>query len=288
MWVAGLSGQNTGRVRRYGLSAIYQWIVYHLLGFHWKRTSISCSPWEGYEVRLYFASKRRWLIYLLFLFSPFFHFFSRWLSNVEISTHSPHLRLLWIGCPQFSFRTYQTGTSLAPSSSSPPYRSSITSFLHYDGSFCDHFLDMPDLLSTSPPHSFFGDHDFSSGQSNTTGSSNTNTPAMGVLFDENAMIPTKRIDIRRHEPLPFKERCLSISLPPPPPPLFFTFLLFHWHRVAWMTCTRLKPLPRTNRKWKTLLKVSSFRGGEEGRRGGGEEGRRGGGEEGRMWMINRI
>lgn len=32
---------------------------------------------------------------------------------------------------------------------------------------------------------------------------------MGILFDENAIVPTKRIDIRRYEPQPFKERYLS-------------------------------------------------------------------------------
>eukprot|EP00026_Physarum_polycephalum_P001335 Phypoly_transcript_01336.p1 GENE.Phypoly_transcript_01336~~Phypoly_transcript_01336.p1 ORF type:complete len:1082 (+),score=210.12 Phypoly_transcript_01336:99-3344(+) len=116
----------------------------------------------------------------------------KWLSNVEISTHSPHLRLLWIGCPQFSFRTYQTANSNSvPSSSSPPYRP-----------------NMPDLLSTSPPQSFFGgDHDSQSTSANPT------TSSMGVLFDENAMIPTKRIDIRRHDPLPFKESLDDLHSP---------------------------------------------------------------------------
>lgn len=61
--------------------------------------------------------------------------FFRWLSNVEISTHSPHLRLLWIGCPQFSFRTYQT-TSMPPSSS-PPH-SSILIVAHYHSLFVWH------------------------------------------------------------------------------------------------------------------------------------------------------
>jgi hypothetical protein len=43
----------------------------------------------------------------------------------------------------------------------------------------------------------------------TTTIANPGGPAMSILFDENAMLPTKRIDIRRYEPLPFKERYFS-------------------------------------------------------------------------------
>lgn len=66
-----------------------------------------------------------------------------------------------------------------------------------------------DLLSTSPTSPVNGGRGPNLpplGNSPNTSNNNSSAQPMSILFDENALIPTKRIDIRRHEPQPFKER----------------------------------------------------------------------------------
>eukprot|EP01113_Clastostelium_recurvatum_P020672 TRINITY_DN2446_c0_g1_i2.p1 TRINITY_DN2446_c0_g1~~TRINITY_DN2446_c0_g1_i2.p1 ORF type:complete len:1025 (+),score=298.39 TRINITY_DN2446_c0_g1_i2:247-3321(+) len=97
-----------------------------------------------------------------------------WLANVEITTHTPHLRPLWAG-PQFTFKTFQTNHNTPTTSINMPSTSSSPA-----ASFVMH--DEPSLMSVIPSPS----------------SRYTVAPS-----DETT--PTRTLEVKARTPMPFKE-----------------------------------------------------------------------------------